>query len=574
MEVVAGYINEILTLAIFAVSFNLLAGYSGQLSVAHPAFGAIAGYTLAYLFLTDDLSFALGAGLGIAFATAGGLLVGAVVMRLSSEWLMLLTFAVQVTVISLVTTSADLGGTYGLQGVTGLTVLGLDLGEPSTALPVFAFLALVVYALCHRVGESPYGRVLRGIREDEVATRALGKNVSVYKLTVFALTAGMAGVGGVLVVVQNTVASPATFSVALAVLIVSAVVVGGMGNLPGSVFASALIVLSTPFLEDVVQLDPTTASLWRFVVYGILLVAVLFWRPQGLLPRGLGRRARRTAEGEATPPRPAPRSESSNSSSPRPLAADSEPVLEVRGLDKRFGGILAADQVDFTLRRGTITALVGPNGAGKTTLFNLLTGVIPPDRGVVRLNGRNVVGMTPDRIARLGMVRSFQDVRVFLRLTAVENVMLAISGQAGERIGPLLTQPLRVVRNERETRERAMGWLGSIGLEHLADVPTADLAFGQQKLLALVRALATETDVLLLDEPASAVDADWLEPIVDLIQRCREGGRTICIVEHNLQVVERVADSVTFMELGRITAEGAFADLTAEPRLAEAYFGT
>jgi branched-chain amino acid transport system permease protein len=427
------------------------------------------------------------------------------------------------------------------------------------------------------MGESPYGRVLRGIREDELAARSLGKNAPAYKLTVFVITAAIAGLGGVMLVVQNTVASPALFDVALATVIVSAVVIGGNGNLPGSVLASALIVMSTPFLENVVQLDATTASLWQLIIYGSALIAVLYFRPQGLLPEGFSllRRPRVVVDG-VEPPAPR-RSDDGGVAAPRAAHRNGtkpDAVLEVRGLSKRFGGIVAADDLAITLHRGSISALVGPNGAGKTTLFNLLTGAIPLDGGAVVLNGRDVVGMSPDRIARLGMVRSFQDVRVFPRLSVLDNVILGIPDHPGERLGPLLTHPRRVARHEREALRRAREWLDFVGLEALADARVHDLGFGQQKLVAFARVLATEAELLLLDEPASGIDAQWLEPMVDLIHRSRGQGRTICIVEHNLEVVERVADEVAFMELGQITARGAFAELTSETRLAEAYFGS
>jgi branched-chain amino acid transport system permease protein len=570
MELVAERLDSIIVLAIFAVSFNLLSGYSGQLSVAHAAFGAVGGYTLARLFLSDGTQFLLGAGIGIVFAAVVALVIGAVALRLSSEWLMLMTFAVSVVVVSLATTSSSLGGTYGLLGITGLSVFGHRLDTPQQMLPVFAILGILVYAICHRMGESPFGRVLRGIREDELAARSLGKNAPAYKLLVFVVTGAMAGLAGELMVVQSTVASPTLFDLALATVIVSAVVIGGSGNLVGSVLAAALIVMSTPFLESVLSLSPTTASLWQLVLYGTALIVILFLRPEGLLPEGFDPLRRRPAVDPAgIPAHPLPAAAPAST----PLAAGS-PILEVSGLGKRFGSIVAADDLTFDLQEGAISAVVGPNGAGKTTLFNLLTGTIPPDAGSVRLRGEELVGLGPDRVARLGMVRSFQDVRIFPRLSVLDNVALGVPGQPGERLGPLFLRPRSVRAREREAREAAHRWLEFVGLDQFAGARAHDLGFGQQKLIAFARVLATEAPVLLLDEPASGIDARWLEQIVALIHRTREEGRTICIVEHNLDVVEKVADDVAFMELGRITARGSFAELTSEAHLAEAYFGS
>ena len=235
---------------------------------------------------------------------------------------------------------------------------------------------------------------------------------------------------------------------------------------------------------------------------------------------------------------------------------------------------MAAENLDIDLRKGTITALVGPNGAGKTTVFNLLTGFIRPDSGSVVLNGQELVGRTPDAVARLGLVRTFQDVRLIQRVSCLSNVMLAVQEQPGEHLVPLFTPGSIAARGEEETREKAMGWLRFVGMADFADLPAGALSYGQSKLLSLARVLATEADVLLLDEPASGIDTKWVDTMLDLIEAVREQGRTVCIVEHNLHVVGRLADHTYFMELGRITAQGTIDELTSSERLAEAYFGT
>ncbi len=251
-----------------------------------------------------------------------------------------------------------------------------------------------------------------------------------------------------------------------------------------------------------------------------------------------------------------------------------EVVLKVEGLTKRFGGIAAAENLNLELRRGTITALVGPNGAGKTTVFNLLTRAIRPDTGVVPLHGKGISGLRPDQVAKAGIVWSFQFVRVFPLLTSLQNVLLAIQGQTGESAAGLFLRPAATAKVEREPRAKALEWLSFVGMQAYADVPSGALAFGQQKLVALARVLATEADVVLLDEPASGIDAQWVEVMLGLIEQLRDKGRTICIVEHNLHVVGRLADHTYFMELGRITAQGSFEELTGEKRLAGAWAGT
>lgn len=579
MELQVAYLDQILIFAIFALSLNLLMGYTGQVSVAHAAFGAVGGYVLASLIVyahAPILAALLASGL---VAAAAGVFVGVPALRLTTEWLILLTLATQTIIIALVTTAAFLGGTHGMQGITGMQIFGHDLLRPSDLLPLFGVCAILAYVICWRLGESPFGRVLRGIREDERACRSLGKNVFAYKLTVFGVACGMAGIAGALLVINTSIASPALFGFDQSTTIVAMVVLGGMGNLVGSVLGAAALVLLAPLFENVLKFSEGTAFLWRLVAYGVVLIVIVMVRPQGLVPEGFSfvrsLRARLRPDRQAPaktafqilPNARAPQSES-------PAHSGSDIVVSVERLCKSFGGIVAAQDFDMELRRGKVTALVGPNGAGKTTVFNLLTGAIAPDAGRILLRGEDITSMRPDAVAQRGMVRSFQDVRVFSRMTALENVMLGIQHQPGEHALPLFLQISRAQAAERHVRERAHEWLRFVGMDGYAGLPAGALAFGQQKLVALARVLATDAEVLLLDEPSSGVDHQWVDAILGLVERVRDQGRTVCIVEHNLHVVERLADHTYFMELGRVTAQGSFKELTAVPRLAEAYFGT
>jgi branched-chain amino acid transport system permease protein len=248
-------------------------------------------------------------------------------------------------------------------------------------------------------------------------------------------------------------------------------------------------------------------------------------------------------------------------------------VVEVEGVRKSFGGIKAVDGLSFELLKGRVTGLIGPNGAGKTTVFNLLTGAIPPDEGTVRLFGEDITAWPIDRVARHGMVRSFQDVRVFPGLSVLDNVRMAVPGQRGESLRDLFLTPWRVIADQRRTRGAAEKALGFVGLAERGHVKVSTLPFGEQKLVALARILAADAEVLLLDEPASGMDIEWVDRMVDIIIRLRDHGLTICIVEHNLHVVERVADLIYFMEAGRISAGGTMQELAEDERLVEVYFG-
>jgi branched-chain amino acid transport system permease protein len=307
----------------------------------------------------------------------------------------------------------------------------------------------------------------------------------------------------------------------------------------------------------------------RNLLFGLLLMLFMRFRPEGFVPEHARARAP-AAPGRAEPSGVAEAARPPVSGGP----VSARPVLRAEGLRKSFGGITAARDLSLTLSPGKITALVGPNGAGKTTVFNLLTGFVIPDAGRVLLHDADVTRLTPWKTVRRGLARSFQDVRLFERMTVLDNVLTAIPGQPGERLGPLFLAPRHAAAAERRNRDRALDYLAFVGLVDRAGEIAASLAFGEQKLVALARLVATEADVLLLDEPASGIDLHWVQRILDLIRRLAAAGKTVCIVEHNLEVVTAIADHAYFMEAGRIIAEGRPEELMADRRLGEIYFGT
>jgi branched-chain amino acid transport system permease protein len=584
MEEFFSHADLVAIFAIYAISLNLLLGFAGQISIAHAAFGAVGAYSTGYLVVIQDWSFfpAFFVGIGAAFLV--GLLTSLPALYLDVRYLILLTLALSTAILAVVGAIPALGGSYGLRDVPNLEIFGTTYDDPSEFFRPLIVLALLVLAICSLLAYSPFGRVLRAIRDDELATRGVGKNVVLYKVSMFAITSAMAGLAGIMLLYFNRSAQPGAFDLAVSMQIIAMVVIGGTANLLGSILGATLLVLLEPFLQDVVDMSPTNAALTQLTIYGGLIAAFLLVRPQGLLPeawtpaaavRALRRSpSRRPDREEAPPPEPSPRLAETTGPLPTSDGGNPEAVLEASGLKKYFGGIHAADGLSLRLPRGRVTGLIGPNGAGKTTVFNLLTGVIPLDEGKVWLRGQDITGWTLNRIANAGMARSYQDVRIYPRMTVLDNVMVAVPHQPGEHPPNALFRRLRTRQGERETREKALGYLEFVGLTARADKLAGELAFGEQKVVALARLLATEAEVLLLDEPASGIDIDWVETMLGLIAELRERGKSICVVEHNLHVVERIADAVYFMETGTITAEGTVRELMEQERLAEVYFGS
>ena len=247
--------------------------------------------------------------------------------------------------------------------------------------------------------------------------------------------------------------------------------------------------------------------------------------------------------------------------------------LSVAGVNQNFGGLQALNDCGFTIQERRITCLVGPNGAGKTTIFNVITGFLRPDTGSVSFRGRRLDGLSPQAIVREGIARSFQNLRLFADLTALDNVMVALPGAFGEDPLGALFRPLHTARVERRRRAEAMERLAHVGLAERAADRVRNLSYGEQKLLTVARLLATGAELLLLDEPASGLAAGALDQVMALLRRLQSEGKTLLVVEHNTRVVQQIADQVLFLHQGHLMAEGTPQQIIADPALAEIYFG-
>ncbi|GAA3057166.1 hypothetical protein GCM10010464_22360 [Pseudonocardia yunnanensis] len=618
-------VNQILIMIMFAASLNLILGYTGQPTIAHAAFGAVGGYTAALFSIYLGVPFLVGLLLAIVVGYLFGALVSLPALALGSDWVILLTLAFAYIVNQLTMTLPALGGGYNLTGVLPISLFGQQITDPGAIFWVFLVISLLVVAVCWRLGESAFGRVLKGLREDEAATRSLGKNTTRFKVSVFALTSGIAGLAGACLVYYYSTANALFFSLNQSIAMMSMVIIGGSGNMIGAIVGAILIQGSTPFLQNVVAIAPEQATFVQQVIYGLALVLVSILRPSGIVKeragaslRGLLRRrgiateaaavggptevaSDRNAVGEVAVPRALPAAVGSAGHRPvalagsgagaaglpalppppdtAPLPSPSEAadgrrvVLRVTGLRKRFGGIVAVDGVDLELERHRLTALIGPNGAGKSTLFGLWTGFISPDEGRVELEGESIVGLTPDAVVSRGMVRSFQDTRLFQAMTVLENVVMAVPGQSGEAFGRLLFDPIRGRRDERRAVDQAMSYLETVGMAERAGVVVGSLGHGHQKLVAIARVLATDAPVLLLDEPTSGVDPAWVDEVATVVRRLPELGRTVCIVEHNLSFLEKLDAHCYFLEMGKVRSQGRLSALMADEELRHAYFG-
>ena len=247
--------------------------------------------------------------------------------------------------------------------------------------------------------------------------------------------------------------------------------------------------------------------------------------------------------------------------------------LEVTGLNKSFGGLQALRDCSFTITQGRITCLVGPNGAGKTTIFNAITGFLRPDTGSVAYRGNPLDGLSPQAIVRHGIARTFQNLRLFADLTALDNVLIGINGQFAEEPLGAIFRPFHAASTQRRRSAEALTILDHVGLADRARELVRNLSYGEQKLLTVARVLATGAELLLLDEPASGMSAGALDNIMVLLRRLQTEGKTLLVVEHNTRVVQQIADDVLFLHQGHLMAQGTPQEIIADPALAEIYFG-
>jgi ABC-type branched-subunit amino acid transport system permease subunit/ABC-type branched-subunit amino acid transport system ATPase component len=541
--------------AILASSFNLLIGYAGLFALSHAAFFGVGAYATAILAAKLGVPFPWPLFAGVAVTALLGVVIALPALRIGGDYLVIVTLALQIIVSAILINWTDLtGGTDGIRAIPRIVMFGTSLDTPGKFLPLALAVAAICFAVAWRLGASPFGRALKAMRENEAAAQAIGKNVVAMKLAVFAIAAALASVAGSLYAHYVTFVSAESFTVELTIYLLAMVILGGTGNLFGSL-VGAVILAVLPELLKFVDMPSDIADKVRQMLYGLLLILILRLRPQGLLPESASAHHYR-----APPERP--------SVDTRVAAA----ALEGRGLARQFGGIVAVSGLDITIEPGRITGLIGPNGAGKTTAFNLLTGFLQPNDGEVRYRGRSLNGLSPHQIVRLGVARSFQDLKLFTGLTVLENVLVALPHQRGDRLRYVYFAPWVVRREERANLGRAMAILEFVGLAGRASDLAADLSYAEEKLLVVARLLATGAEALLFDEPLSGLAPNALAKVFPIFKQLAASGRTLCIIEHNLDVIRELCSRVVFLDEGRKLAEGTPEELMRDPQLSERYF--
>ena len=542
----SGYILNIVmqaaTYAIGVAGIVVVLGYCGQISLAQAAFFGLGAYGVGIGATDFWLPFFVALLLGMAVAGIFGVLLGLASLRLGGHYLAMVTISFQ-QILTLVLNNW-IGLTHGPDGVKSIPRPNpFSRGDHYFALCLVALVVVVWYAW--RLKTSRLGRAMQAVRDNEIAASTCGIDVFRTKVLAFAISALLGGLGGGLFAGAFAYISPDQFTFGESIVLLTMALLGGVQSPFGALLGTTLLVLLPEWLRFLRQV--------YLAVYGAAVILIMVFLPDGLWGFFAKRLRRATPIRGAAPPLPLLAERG---------VASMEVALEIKDLKKYFGGLKALDGVDMAVRRGTVHALIGPNGSGKTTFINVTTGLYRPTGGTIALAGRDVTGTAPHERTRLGLSRTFQNIRVFRGMTVLENVMVG-----AERPGnDIAENPAAVVA-------RALAALDFVDLRGDANRLVGTLSYGHQRYVEIARALAGSPHVLLLDEPAAGLNMTEKHELGLLLRRLKGHGLTILIVDHDMNLVEQVADHITVLNFGRRIADGAPRDVLSNPDVIAAYLG-
>ncbi len=523
-------------------------GYAGQINLAQAAFFGIGAYAVGLGTVVWGLHFWVSFVLGLGAAAIAGLVLGLTTLRLGGHYLAMITISFQQIFDLVLTNWIDVTrGPDGIPGIEPPALFGLHLTDKRAYL---LFSAGVLYLLIWFVWWLPktrLGRAMRAVRDNELAAETIGVHTLRTKVIAFTISAVLGGIGGSFYAAGFSYISPDNFSFLRSIEFLTAVLLGGAQSPFGAALGTVLIVLLPEWLRFLKSL--------YLAVYGLGVILIMVFLAEGIwgLLRNTFQRIRKPI---------APVIGAAPALNFDIKAPGERPVLKLENLQKHFGGLRAVDGIDVEVAPGTVHALIGPNGSGKTTSLNVVNGIYRPTAGRIFLDGIDVTQMKPHERAGLGMGRTFQNIRLFPTMSALENVM--VGGQRDNN-------PMEAGREALVTR--ALSALDFVGILDRAHMIVRNLPYGYQRLVEIARALAAHPKLLLLDEPGAGLNQAEKQELVGLLKRLRGHGLTLFLIDHDMGLVEKVSDKITVLNFGKKIAEGTPQEVLRHPDVIAAYLG-
>jgi branched-chain amino acid transport system permease protein len=568
-----------------ALGLNVVAGFAGLLDLAYVAFFGIGGYTFALLSSSQfdiHLPFLLVLPLAAVFTMLVGFALGSTSLRLKGDYLAIVTLAFaqifKLLLLNLDTPINITGGVNGIYSFDPIDILGFRIMSPVAYAYLIWFAALIVTVGAFRIKASRIGRGWEALREDELAAEAMGVNTTWMKLLAFAGGAFVAGGTGALFASFQDSVFPNNFDFPQLVIVYCMVILGGLGNVTGVIIGAIILSILPEFLREY--------GAYRMMSYGLILIVIMALRPQGIMSgiSFLGKKQTRPDRDETGKLRASTDlyyEENDNAiggaEELENFSKSDRIVLKLDHITQDFGGIKALNNLSLELHEKEILSIIGPNGAGKTTLFNIISGIYPPSDGEVYFEGAPITGLRPHKVAKAGIARTFQNLRLFNKMSVLDNTRVGRFCRTGA--GPLsvLLRLPRHRREENQTEQKAREILGLFGgrlTGYRFDQQAMFLSYANRRRLEIARALATDARLLLLDEPSAGMNPQETNEITAFIKMLRDvHGYTILVIEHKLNVVRTISDRVIALDYGVKIAEGTYEEVACNEQVVEAYLG-